>query len=51
MLSDEAVTHFVDGYARAFGFTGNFVGLACQDLAGTRCAADFDHFTYTPLDA
>jgi len=50
MLSDEAVTRFVDGYARAFGFTGNFVGLACQDLAGSRCVADFDHFSYLPLD-
>ena len=49
MLSDEAVTRFVDGYARSFGFTGNFIGLACQDLSGTRRAADFDHFTYEPL--
>ncbi len=50
MLSDEAVTRFVGGYARAFGFTGNFIGLACQDLAGTRRHADFDHFSYAPLD-
>ena len=49
MLSDEAVTRFVDGYARSFGFTGNFIGLACQDLSGMRRAADFDHFTYEPL--
>jgi len=27
-------------------FTGNFIGMACQDLAGTRKAADFDHFSY-----
>lgn len=27
-------------------FTGAFVGLACQDLAGTRLPADFDYFTY-----
>ncbi|MFP4188954.1 MAG: hypothetical protein ACLFR5_06065 [Halobacteriales archaeon] len=27
-------------------FTGAFVGLCCQDLAGTRKAADFDYFEY-----
>ena len=27
-------------------FTGAFVGLAAQDLAGTACAADFDYFAY-----
>ena len=27
-------------------FTGAFVGLACQDLAGTRHPADFDYFDY-----
>jgi xylan 1,4-beta-xylosidase len=27
-------------------FTGAFVGMACQDLAGTACAADFDFFEY-----
>lgn len=48
MLSDEYVTRFEDGFARSFGFTGNFIGLACQDLSGTRLAADFDHFTYEP---
>ena len=46
MLSDEYVTHFEGEFARSFGFTGNFIGLACQDLAGTRRAADFDHFSY-----
>jgi xylan 1,4-beta-xylosidase len=46
MLSDEAVTRFVDGYARSFGFTGNFIGIACQDLSGQRLAADFDYFSY-----
>lgn len=46
MLSDESVTHFEGEFARSFGFTGNFVGLACQDLAGTRLAADFDHLSY-----
>lgn len=28
-------------------FTGAFVGMACQDLAGTACPADFDFFEYT----
>ena len=27
-------------------FTGAFVGMAAQDMAGTAAAADFDHFTY-----
>jgi len=27
-------------------FTGAFVGMACQDLAGTACPADFDWFLY-----
>jgi hypothetical protein len=27
-------------------FTGAFVGMACQDLAGTALAADFDYFEY-----
>jgi xylan 1,4-beta-xylosidase len=27
-------------------FTGAFVGVACQDLAGTACPADFDWFEY-----
>lgn len=27
-------------------FTGAFVGMACQDMAGSGAAADFDHFTY-----
>ena len=46
MLSDEFATRFSEGFARSFGFTGNFIGMACQDLAGTRKAADFDHFSY-----
>ena len=48
MLSDEFATRFVNGFASSFGFTGNFIGIACQDLAGTRRHADFDHFTYLP---
>jgi xylan 1,4-beta-xylosidase len=27
-------------------FTGAFVGMACQDLAGTATPADFDWFAY-----
>ena len=27
-------------------FTGAFVGMACQDLAGTAMPADFDYFEY-----
>lgn len=46
MLSDEFATQFVNGFARSFGFTGNFIGIACQDLSGQRLAADFDHFSY-----
>jgi xylan 1,4-beta-xylosidase len=46
MLSDEFATRFEDGFARSFGFTGNFIGLACQDLSGTRAHADFDYLSY-----
>ena len=46
MLSDEFATRFEDGFARSFGFTGNFIGLACQDLSGTRMHADFDYLSY-----
>jgi xylan 1,4-beta-xylosidase len=31
-------------------FTGAFVGMACQDLAGTALPADFDYFDYRPRD-
>ena len=27
-------------------FTGAFVGMACQDMAGTALPADFDYFEY-----
>jgi xylan 1,4-beta-xylosidase len=27
-------------------FTGAFVGMACQDMSGARCPADFDWFDY-----
>ncbi|CAN7457785.1 glycoside hydrolase family 43 protein [Rhizobacter sp. LjRoot28] len=49
MLSDEHATRFEGSVARSFGFTGNFIGLACQDLGGQRLHADFDHFSYRPL--
>jgi xylan 1,4-beta-xylosidase len=31
-------------------FTGAFVGMACQDMAGTARPADFDHFEYRERD-
>ena len=31
-----------DDYGDHWGFTGTFVGLACQDLTGNRCPAEFD---------
>ena len=40
ILSDECIA---PGQAR---FTGAFVGVACQDLAGTCTPADFDFFEY-----
>ncbi|MEO8152631.1 MAG: glycoside hydrolase family 43 protein [Rhizobacter sp.] len=49
MLSDEYATHIDKGVSHSFGFTGNFIGLACQDLSGSRLHADFDHFTYRSL--
>ncbi len=30
------------------GFTGAFVGMACQDLAGRGGFADFEWFEYRP---
>jgi xylan 1,4-beta-xylosidase len=44
ILSDEATT---PGLAN---FTGAFVGMACQDLAGTCRPADFDFFDYRERD-
>ena len=32
--------------AGAPNFTGAFVGMACQDMSGARCPADFDWFEY-----
>jgi xylan 1,4-beta-xylosidase len=44
ILSDEAT---VPG---APNFTGAFVGMACQDMAGTAHPADFDFFEYRERD-
>jgi xylan 1,4-beta-xylosidase len=49
MLSDEYATHFDHGTQLSFGFTGNFIGLACQDLGGGGLHADFDWFEYRPM--
>jgi xylan 1,4-beta-xylosidase len=38
-----------DEYATPCAFTGNFVGMACQDLSGRGRAADFDWFEYREL--
>jgi xylan 1,4-beta-xylosidase len=40
ILSDEATAPGLPN------FTGAFVGMACQDLAGTAMPADFDYFDY-----
>jgi xylan 1,4-beta-xylosidase len=48
-LSDEAQCKQIDGFFYSFGFTGCFVGLACQDLSGSGLHADFDHFDYEVL--
>ena len=40
ILSDEAT---LPGQPN---FTGAFVGMACQDMAGTGAPADFDWFDY-----
>jgi len=40
ILSDEATAPGLPN------FTGAFVGMACQDLAGTAQPADFDWFEY-----
>lgn len=44
ILSDEASAPGLPN------FTGAFVGMACQDLAGTACPADFDYFEYRERD-
>lgn len=40
LISDEA------GVGEGANFTGAFVGMACQDLSGLQCKADFDYFDY-----
>ena len=40
ILSDEATAPGLPN------FTGAFVGMACQDMSGAHCAADFDWFEY-----
>lgn len=40
-----------DEHAVPCGFTGNFVGIACQDLSGARQHADFDWFEYRELQS
>jgi xylan 1,4-beta-xylosidase len=40
ILSDEATAPGLPN------FTGAFVGIACQDMSGARCPADFDWFEY-----
>ncbi len=35
-----------DDYCNGLSFTGVFIALCAQDLAGTRLAADFDYFEY-----
>lgn len=44
ILSDEAGPPFYPN------FTGAFVGMCCQDLAGTRRPADFEFFEYRERD-
>jgi xylan 1,4-beta-xylosidase len=44
ILSDEAIA---PGQS---SFTGNFVGMTCQDLSGTLHHADFDYFEYKERD-
>jgi xylan 1,4-beta-xylosidase len=44
IISDEATAPGLPN------FTGAFVGMACQDLAGTAKPADFDWFEYRERD-
>jgi len=40
-----------DDFGEEWGFTGTFVGMACQDLTGMRKHADFNFFEYMEIDA
>jgi xylan 1,4-beta-xylosidase len=44
ILSDEAAA------PGSPNFTGAFVGMCCQDMAGTARTADFDYFDYAERD-
>jgi xylan 1,4-beta-xylosidase len=39
-----------DDYCNGLGFTGTFITLSAQDLAGTQQQADFDFFEYREFD-
>jgi xylan 1,4-beta-xylosidase len=39
-----------DEHAVPCGFTGNMLGMACQDLSGRGAHADFDFFEYKEID-
>lgn len=45
ILSDEATLPGLNN------FTGAFVGIACQDMAGTAAPADFAFFRYVGRDS
>ena len=46
-IGPELDSKFLSGeMADPMGFTGMFVGIACQDLSGKRKHADFDYFIY-----
>ena len=49
-LSDETRCHEINGTFYRFGFTGNAIGFACLDLAGTPPYADFDFFHCATLE-
>jgi len=38
-----------DDYGKHWGFTGTFIGMACQDLTGQQASARFDFLEYTIL--
>jgi xylan 1,4-beta-xylosidase len=44
LVSDEA------GKGEGASFTGAFIGMACQDISGQGCVADFDYFEYVERD-
>jgi xylan 1,4-beta-xylosidase len=42
-------SHLSDDYCNGLAFTGTFIALCVQDLAGTRLHADFDFFEYLEM--